>query len=75
MTKFVHTIKDSEPVKQENTVEIEWSLKTDNKGWLTLYGNRKAILYILPDGQALSTVDSGKELGLPHDNHGKLIVS
>lgn len=70
MTKFIHTIKDSEPVKQDNVVGIEWSLEIRDDGKLCLMGYNENVncpLYMVTvelDGR--TTIANGfLLLGLP----------
>lgn len=70
MTEFVHTIKDGEPIEQDETAEIEWSLKVEGGGKMCLMGNKKGsscryyMVTIRPNGK--TGIHSGFGiLGLP----------
>ena len=74
MTKFIHTIKDSEPVKTDNTVAIEWSYRVNSDGELEISGNDRVVQYIKQDGRSFSINGNARILGLDCKSDGSLLV-
>ena len=68
MTKFIHTIKDSEPVKTDDTVAIEWSLEVEHKK-VCLMGNKPGssrFYMVTVTDEGVTTILNGfRILGLP----------